>query len=51
MGGGFGGCTINLVANDAVEHFISTALNAYKHQFNTTGEAYIVQTADGTKAI
>lgn len=30
MGGGFGGCTINLVKNELYETFISTAKNASK---------------------
>ena len=51
MGGGFGGCTINIVANDAVESFTTQALTAYKEAYGITGEAYIVQTSDGTYRI
>lgn len=51
MGGGFGGCTINIVANDGIEQFIKEASNAYQQRFNIIAEAYIVETADGTKAI
>lgn len=51
MGGGFGGCTINIVANDAVESFISETLAAYKTQFGVNGEAYVVQTDDGVRRI
>ncbi len=51
MGGGFGGCTINIVANDAVESFTTQALAAYKEAYGITGEAYIVQTSDGTHRI
>ncbi|MBK8087030.1 MAG: galactokinase [Chitinophagaceae bacterium] len=51
MGGGFGGCTINIVANDAVESFINETLVAYKAQFGIDGEAYVVQTDDGVRRI
>ena len=51
MGGGFGGCTINIVANDAVKNFTTQALTAYKEAYGITGEAYIVQTSDGTYRI
>jgi len=51
MGGGFGGCTINIVANDSVYSFIEQALTAYKNEMGNTGEAYIVQTDDGTRKI
>lgn len=51
MGGGFGGCTINIVANEAVQPFISETLSAYKDEFGIDGEAYVVQTDDGTRRI
>ena len=51
MGGGFGGCTINIVANDAVKNFTTQALTAYKEAYGIIGEAYIVQTSDGTYRI
>lgn len=51
MGGGFGGCTINLVSNKGIDEFIEQASKAYHQYFNITPEAYIVETADGTKQI
>lgn len=51
MGGGFGGCTINIVANDAIASFVSTTVAAYKEKFNIDAEAYVVQTDDGTRRI
>ena len=51
MGGGFGGCTINIVAEDGIANFIEDTSMEYQQQFNIIPEAYIVETADGTKAI
>jgi galactokinase len=51
MGGGFGGCTINIVAEDGIANFIEDASMEYRQQFDIVPEAYIVETADGTKAI
>jgi len=51
MGGGFGGCTINIVAEDGIANFIEDASREYQQQFDIVPEAYIVETADGTKAI
>ena len=51
MGGGFGGCTINLVRSEAVDAFIEQSALAYKKRFNILPEAYIVETADGTRRI
>jgi galactokinase len=51
MGGGFGGCTINLVKESAVDDFIAQSGAAYKKEFLVSHEAYIVETADGTHKI
>ncbi|MEO5891394.1 MAG: galactokinase [Ferruginibacter sp.] len=51
MGGGFGGCTINIVAEKGIDHFIEETSKAYQQQFDIIPEAYIVETADGTKEI
>ena len=48
MGGGFGGCTINLVEATGVENFIEQTIIAYEQQFKIHSEAYIVATSDGT---
>ena len=34
MGGGFGGCTINLVHEDAADAFIKSVSEAYEKEFN-----------------
>jgi galactokinase len=48
MGGGFGGCTINLVSKSAVENFIDSIRKAYKEQFNVIMNTYVVSIKDGT---
>lgn len=47
MGGGFGGCTINIVKEKGVDKFISNSIKAYHEKFKIDAEAYIVQTSDG----
>jgi galactokinase len=48
MGGGFGGCTINLVALETVEPFIQRMTQAYKAQFDIDLKAYVTEIVDGT---
>lgn len=51
MGGGFGGCTINIVEKAATDNFIADISTAYQKQFGIATEAYIVETSDGTGQI
>jgi galactokinase len=51
MGGGFGGCTINIVKEDAVDGFIEQASAAYKKQFDIMLEAYVMEVSDGVNKI
>lgn len=51
MGGGFGGCTINLVKAEGKLKFIEDSLAAYKKEFQHAAESYDVVTADGTHKI
>lgn len=51
MGGGFGGCTINIVKENQAEQFINNTSQQYHKQFGILPEAYLVQTADGVQAI
>ncbi len=48
MGGGFGGCTINLVKKDAVNGIIERVSQEYKEKFNIKLEAYKVKISKGT---
>lgn len=51
MGGGFGGCTINLVRTEGKQKFVEEALRAYRKEFQQAAEAYDVTTADGTTIV
>ena len=46
-GGGFGGCTVSIVKNDAVENFVSTIGVAYKDAVGHEAEFYVVDIGDG----
>jgi galactokinase len=51
MGGGFGGCTINLVEENAVESFVLAAGNAFQKAFGTEMKPYIVSIGNGTSLL
>ncbi|MBL7856359.1 MAG: galactokinase [Cyclobacteriaceae bacterium] len=51
MGGGFGGCTINLIRKDDVHHFISALSTAYKNAFGIDMGVHVVQIKDGTSIV
>ncbi|MBA4745700.1 MAG: galactokinase [Muricauda sp.] len=48
MGGGFGGCTINLVYEDFVKPYIEEVSKAYKEKFNIDLSAFEVNLSNGT---
>jgi galactokinase len=51
MGGGFGGCTINLIEKTASQQFKIDVATAYKEKFNTDCSIYSVQLSNGTRII
>jgi galactokinase len=51
MGGGFGGCTINIVASQAVDAFVQGMATAYADRFGLTLETYSVALSDGVGRI
>lgn len=51
MGGGFGGCTINIVQADAVENFTGKIQSAFSSLFKKIPEVYVTQIEDGVKII
>ena len=50
-GGGFGGCTLNIVHEDTVEQFIDEASKAYKKKFDIDLEAFEVTPSGGTSIV
>lgn len=51
MGGGFGGCTINLVENGIEKKFISAIREAYQTNFNKNCNSIKVALSNGTREI
>lgn len=51
MGGGFGGCTINLVKEEAIDALVKTVTAAYTQHMNRELITYIAQIEDGTSVI
>ena len=51
MGGGFGGCTINLIDKEASENFKRTVSEAYKNKFKKDCSIYAVELSNGTELI
>jgi galactokinase len=51
MGGGFGGCTINLVKTENVDGFAVAMKAAYQKRFHKEPDVYITQIEDGAKRI
>lgn len=50
-GGGFGGCTLNIVHQDAVLEFIESASKSYKDKFGIQLEAFEVKPSGGTSIV
>jgi len=48
MGGGFGGCTINLIHGDAIDSFVADASKAYHDKFNIKLTAFEAMPSQGT---
>ncbi|MBO8485376.1 MAG: galactokinase [Bacteroidetes bacterium] len=51
MGGGFGGCTINLVKNELHDEFIARAIEAFKEKFGHEPKVYDVVISDGARKL
>jgi len=51
MGGGFGGCTINLVKNELHDAFIERATSSYEQKFKIKPKVYDVVIKDGARKL
>ena len=50
-GGGFGGCTVSIVKNDAVDNFIEIIGKQYKEKVGHEAEFYVVDIGDGARKL
>jgi len=50
-GAGFGGCTVSIVADDAVAHFIQTVGDAYQRVTGIAPEFYVSEIGDGGREL
>ncbi|MDE6556309.1 MAG: galactokinase [Duncaniella sp.] len=51
MGGGFGGCTINLVSDEAYPKFIETATKKFEEKYGHAPKIYDVVVSDGARRL
>ena len=50
-GGGFGGCTVSIVKNDAVDTFIDQVGAGYKEKTGREAEFYVVEIGEGARVL
>jgi len=50
-GGGFGGCTVNLVRNECLDEFRDTVQREYTRATNISPAIHVVEAADGAKEL
>ena len=51
MGGGFGGCTINLVKDELYDEFVATAVARFTEKFGHAPKVYDVVISDGARRL
>lgn len=51
MGGGFGGCTLNLIQKGSITPFRERITVAYQERFNKTLDSYRINITDGTRQL
>lgn len=50
-GGGFGGCTVSIVKNEAVDNFVESIGKAYEEKVGHKAEFYVVDIGDGAHTL
>jgi galactokinase len=50
-GAGFGGCTVSIVKEDAIDNFIEQVGRAYEEKIGYTADFYVVEIGDGPKKL
>ena len=51
MGGGFGGCTINLVKDELYDQFLNTSIDQFTKRFGHAPKVYEVVSSDGARKL
>jgi galactokinase len=51
MGGGFGGCTINLISKNEAKNFAEATSKAFKNTFDNECSVYFVALSQGTHIV
>jgi galactokinase len=51
MGGGFGGCTINIVREDAINQLVEQLSSSYQKNMGLELTSYVAETADGSSEV
>ena len=51
MGGGFGGCTVNLVQNQSVDSFRESVIAGYEKATGRVPEIYVCSAAQGAERV
>ena len=51
MGGGFGGCTLNIIEEGKIDPFVEEASKAYRDKFGIDLSPYVVSIEDGSKVV
>ncbi|MFP5040346.1 galactokinase [Parasediminibacterium sp. JCM 36343] len=51
MGGGFGGCTINLITKNKRDAAVTDIVSSYESVYGIQPEVYVVETGDGTREV
>jgi galactokinase len=50
-GGGFGGCTVNVVCAESAEHFVETLKREYAAKTGIAAECFVCSPSDGALAM